>query len=295
MIRSVAVIGVGSMGAVIAHRLQQAGFELTVCDVNEAVLAGFEQSGARVTRSPADCADVDLVLVLVANLEQTRAVLLGPDGLRNGLTHARSPVIAVMSTVPVEVMQELDHELASQVAGLIDAPFSGGLSRAERGTLTFMVGGEHEAVERVRPVLSSVASEIIRCGELGAGQAMKIVNNIVGNASVFFAAEAYRIATHMGLDLEDAARAMEAASGRSFFSANPTGVAAIFGAMVRDRASFDGLMAIIGKDVSAAAELAARLPGQYPAIAGLKSIMESVGAETYENWLHVGATPSRHA
>ena len=142
MIRSVAVVGVGSMGEAVARRIQAAGFGLCVCDVNEAVLARFERSGASVARRAADCAAADLVIVLVATPEQVRSVLVGEHGLRAGLVAgARAPIVVVMSTVPREVVLELHAVLAGAVAGFIDAPISGGLIKAESGTLSVLAGG----------------------------------------------------------------------------------------------------------------------------------------------------------
>jgi 3-hydroxyisobutyrate dehydrogenase-like beta-hydroxyacid dehydrogenase len=229
----------------------------------------------------------------VATPQQAHAVLLGAQGLRAGLAPGHAPIVALMSTVPVETVHELRAGLGADVGGFVDAPISGGLSRAERGTLTVMIGGEAAVVETVRPVLQAFATAIIRCGALGAGQAMKIVNNVVGNANVIFTAEAYRLASELGLEIADTARALEAATGRNFYSADPEGLPATFAALVRDRASFDALLAIVRKDVGFAHRLAASAQGHYPAIEGLKTIMDSLGDETYDNWRYIGALPAR--
>jgi len=285
LIRSVAVIGVGSMGAAIARLLQKAGYALTVCDVNEAALARFEKEGARVVRKPADCARCDLVIVLVTTAPQVQTVVMGDNGLHTGLRHDHQPVIAVMSTVPADLIRHLELGLQGLACSLMDAPISGGLRRAEQGTLTVMAGGDVAVIDAVRPVFANFASQVIRCGELGAGEKMKIVNNIVGNTNTFITAEAYRLASHFGLDIADTARALDAATGRNTFSADPEGLTETFAALVRDRASFDALLAVMRKDIAYAAQLAASEPGTYPTLDGIQAIMDTLGDETFDNWL----------
>jgi len=299
MIRSVAVIGAGSMGAAVARHVQDAGLQLTVCDLDDTVLASFDVRAARTTRLPADCAGADLVLVLVATPQQVLATLLGNGGLKSGLksdlSPGHAPLVAVMSTVPMDTIAALHAELAPLVGGLVDAPISGGPSRADAGTLTVMAGGEAGVLDAIEPVLRSFASTIVRCGALGSGQATKIINNVVGIATAVVAAEAYRLAADLGLDIAATARALELGTGRSFYSADAEGPRATYAAMVAERRGFDSLLAIIRKDIGFANELTRATPGRYPAIAGLQSLLAGLGDETYENWRFVGGLPPRDA
>jgi 3-hydroxyisobutyrate dehydrogenase-like beta-hydroxyacid dehydrogenase len=287
--RSVAVIGAGSMGAAIARHLLRAGHAVTVCDLDDAALQRLSSAGARTTRRAADCAAADVVLVLVATSEQALAVLLGEDGLHAGPAEDHAPTVVVMSTVPPDTMVRLQDGLRSRVRALVDAPVSGGPSRAEQGMLTVMAGGDAAVIEDIRSVLQTFASTIVRCGPLGAGQAMKIVNNIVGNANLVVTAEAYRMATELGLTIEDTARALDAGTGRNFFSAQPGDLPALYAAMARDRAGFTSLLAIVRKDIGAAQRMASRWPGRYPAVSALERVIDGLGDETYDNWRFIAA------
>ena len=295
MIRSVAVIGVGAMGAPMARRLQAAGFELSVCDRNEAVTASFAQARARVATTPADCAGADLVIILVATPDQMRDVVLGERGLKAGLTSQRSPIVAVMSTVNADALESLAQALRPLGVRVIDAPVSGGVPAAEQGTLTIMTGGEAQDVEAARPVFASMGTQLIHCGALGAAQTMKIANNILGIANAVIAAEAYRLAAEHGLDLAHVSRVFEASTGRNFRSKDPAGPQAVYATAARDRAGFESLASIMRKDMGLAVELASRAQGAYPVVRGLKSLIESLGDETFANWRCVGGLPPDHA
>ena len=284
LIRSVAIIGVGSMGAPIARRLAVGGFNVMVCDADAASTARL---GLPVAANPRDCAASDVVIVLVASPPQVREVVLGPAGIRTGDGHR--PIVAIMSTTPAALMHELQAALGPGW-NLLDAPISGGVTGAEQGRLSVMAGGDPTLFTALRPVLAAFASGIFHCGPLGAGQAVKIANNVVGVASAVLAAEAYRLATAQGLDITQAARIFEAGSGRSAFSANPDGVAAKYGAMAQDPRSFRQLIAIMRKDIGFASEMAHAMGGDFPGIAGLLGIINTVGDETCETWRRIAGS-----
>lgn len=289
-IRTVAVVGVGSMGAPITRYILKAGFNLIVCDRNAEVMADFEREGARLASCPAECATADLIIVLVTTPLQASQVVLGENGIKAGILPGHAPIIAIMSTVPVETMYSLRDGLENMTGGLVDAPISGGLSRAEQGKLTIMIGGDAALVASLRPVFSKFANEIFHCGGVGSGQAMKIVNNIVGNANLVVTAEAYRIAMSLGLQLDDVARVLETSSGRNAFSADPNATAETFRAISRDRDCFNALVALMQKDISFAEQIAGRSAGQYPAISSLNALFKSLDGETYDTWRSIATT-----
>ena len=136
LIRSVAIIGVGSMGTPIARRIAAGGLKATVCDADAASTARL---GLPVVATPRDCAASDLVIVLVASPPQVREVVLEPVGIRAG--EGPRPIVAIMSTTPVALMHELQAELGPDW-NLVDAPISGGVTGAEQGRLSVMVGGD---------------------------------------------------------------------------------------------------------------------------------------------------------
>jgi len=292
-IRSVAVIGLGAMGAPMARRVQEAGFDLTVCDRTEARLAPFAHAGARIASAPAECAAADLVIVLVATPGQVREAVLGERGVRAGLAGGLTPILAVMSTVPVAVIEQLEQALTPLGVRVIDAPVSGGVSRAEQGTLTIMTGGDSEDVEAAGVVFACLANHRFHCGGLGAGEALKIINNMLGLANVVLAAEAYKLALDQGLDLTDVARVLDVSSGRNAFSADPAGPQSKYASMTRDGEAFASLVAIMRKDLALAVDMASRTAGQYPALHAIEAVVASLGNETFTDWRRIADAPSR--
>lgn len=124
----------------MAENIRGAGFALTVCDVNEAALAPFAAAGVRCVARAVDCADCDVVIVLVATPAQAHAVTLGDEGLRAGL-NGRAPILVVMRTVAPDTMRELAREFDQAGVQVVDAPVSAGLIRVRHATLAIMMGG----------------------------------------------------------------------------------------------------------------------------------------------------------
>ncbi|WP_275445901.1 NAD(P)-dependent oxidoreductase [Caballeronia zhejiangensis] len=288
MIRSVALIGAGAMGAPMARRILHAGFELTVCDRNRTALASLAQAGANVTTSPSECGGADMIVVVVATAAQMLDVVLGERGIGSGLGSAQGPLLAIMSTVSNDAMQQVRRALVPKGVRVLDAPVSGGVIRAQQGSLTIMTSGEAVDIDAARPVFETMGNRLFTCGGPGAAMTMKIVNNILGVANAVIAGEAYRLAEENGLDLVDTARVLDVSTGRNFMSANPEGVRAAYASMVPDREAFASLLSIMRKDIGLAADLTSGSPGAYPAIAGLMSIVGSIGDETFATWTRLG-------
>ena len=291
-VRTVAVVGAGAMGAPMARRLLEAGFGVTVCDRSPSALAPLAGAGARVADKAADCAGCDLVIVIVATPQQAEQVLLGEAGLHQGFVAGHLPLVAMMGTMAPETMQRLDGEMRGVGVPLIDAPVSGGPLRAAQGTLTIMTGGDADLIARAQPVFAHIGSHQFHCGPVGAAQTVKLLNNIVGIANSMVAAEAYRLAIEHGLDPAQVARVFEQSSGRNFLSADPEGPAASYAAMTRSREGFDGLVAVMRKDIALAGALAAQRPGRYPSLDALQALLQHVGDESWENWRQVGLANS---
>jgi 3-hydroxyisobutyrate dehydrogenase-like beta-hydroxyacid dehydrogenase len=288
---SVAVIGVGAMGGPMASRLHEAGFDVTVCDRDEAALSRFDAAGIETVKEPSRCAGAEVVLVLVATPQQVRDVVAGESGIASGLFAARPPLVVVMSTVPAETVTELHEALLPSGVRVIDAPISGGVVRAARGTLSVMVGGEAADLEKIRPVLSAFASQVFHCGPVGSGETLKIVNNIIGTTSAMVMAEACRLALERGLDLDDTIRVLEASSGRTYLTADQGEAAEFYSQITRTRQGFDSLAAIMRKDFGLAVQLAGDVQGSYPLVERLKEFADVMGDETFENWHTVGTAP----
>ena len=289
-IRKVAVIGVGQMGGPMARNILKAGFELTVCDRDEEALAAFSALGARCTTRPSDCADCDVVAVLVATPAQTRTVLLGPDGVLEGVA-GKAPIVAVMGTVAPSEMISLAEALEAKGIALVDAPISGGTMGAEDGTLAIMMGGAPELFERLRPLMQSMGKAIYHCGSLGTGQVTKIVNNIVGVTTQMIAAEAYRICLDNGLKLGDVIPIYEAGTGRNFITRDVQDVIRAYTSWTSRRQDFDSLQAIMRKDIGLALSIG-KSSGPLPMLHALQVVLGDAGEETYENWARIAAAES---
>lgn len=287
-VRKVALIGLGQMGAPMARNIHKAGFELTVCDLDEATMKPFAALGARCTTRAADCADCDVVAIVVATPAQSRTVLLGPEGISSGIS-GRAPIVAVMGTVSPAEMHSLAEELKPSGIQLVDAPVSGGTMGAEDGTLAIMVGGPKDVFARVRPLMESMGSAIYHCGELGTAQVTKIVNNIAGIATQMIAAEAYRICTDNGIGLRDAIPVFETGTGRNFLTRDIADVTRAYRSWTARRQDFDNLQTIMRKDIGLALSIGEK-SGSLPTINALFGVLNKVGEETYENWTMIAGS-----
>lgn len=288
-IGTVAVIGVGAMGAPMAMNIHKAGFELTVCDRSEAARAPFAALGVRCVTRAADCADCDVVIVLVATPEQAREVVLADGGLCSGLGHHK-PILVVMGTIAPGSMQDLQRDLEPAGVRVVDAPISGGVVKARDGTLAIIMGGARADCDALRPLMEAMGETIFYCGPLGSGQATKIVNNLVGITTLMIAAEAYRIGLDNGLFLPDAMPVFEASTGRNFFTAKADDAPEAYGAWAKTRADFESLQAILRKDIDLALSIG-NGSGPLPMTRALRAVLGAVSDETFENWCAVATAP----
>jgi len=289
MVTSVAVIGVGLMGAPIARSVRRAGFELRVCDVNEAALQPFREEGVPASTSAADCGTSDVVLLLVMTVQQMRDALLGPDGVAAGVKDGKKPIVVVMATVGRAAIVQVASDLAALGIEVVDSPISGGAVRAAEGTLSVMASGSPETLARVRPVLEAVGSEVLECGAVGSSQMIKVLNNVIGGINTLMAAETYRIALENGMNLAKANEILEASTGRHWLTRDADEAARTFDQLSSKKEIFDGLMRLMHKDFSCATELLDETDVQYPVLRGVMGVLDSVGDESYENWRFTGA------
>ncbi len=289
-IERVAVIGVGSMGHHMARHIHEADFALTVCDTSTAALAPFADIGVTTAATPIGCANVDVVLILVATPAQLHGVATGPGGLLDIPPEAMPRYVVVASTVAPGDMHELVASFADRPTRVVDAPVSGGVVGAQRGTLTFLVGGAEADVAALRPLFTAMGQAIFHCGPVGAGQTTKTINNIIAIANLMISAEAYAIAAANGLALENLIPALDAGSGRNFLSRDPVDPPAVYGAWSDTKRDFEGVRTINRKDL----DLALALGGagmKLPAVGALRRLLDEVDEETFHNWRSI-ADPS---
>jgi 3-hydroxyisobutyrate dehydrogenase len=198
---AIGFVGVGNMGWPMAACLVGAGYRVAVADARRATADNFvQQVGGAAPRTLSELAGGARVVVTMLPTSAIVEQVLAGDGdtLLAGLQPG-TVVIDMTSGLPA-VTQALAARVAERGAVLIDAPVSGGVSRAKTGQLAIMVGGDAEVIERVRPVLASMGSTITRCGGVGAGQAMKALNNLVSAGGFLIGIEALLIGQRFGLE-----------------------------------------------------------------------------------------------
>ncbi len=169
----VGLIGVGNMGAAMSRNILKAGHELAVYDVRPEAMEPLVRAGAHAAASPQDVgAAADTVFIMVLNVEQVKAALLGEDGLLAGLKPG-STVICTATIGRTQVM-EVAGLVTAKGVNIVDAPVSGGAPGAAAGTLTMMVAAENETFAASKPVLEAVGKDIYHVGEeIGMGQTVK--------------------------------------------------------------------------------------------------------------------------
>jgi 3-hydroxyisobutyrate dehydrogenase len=214
MSEPVGFIGLGNMGAPMAGRLLDAGHSLVVHDAREAAAASLLARGARWAASPAEVgATAQTVITILPTSREVRQVLLGPKGLLDALRPGS--LVLEMTSADPSATRELAGEVAARGSALIDAPVSGGVRGATEGTLAIMVGGEPALLERARPLLAGMGKNIFHAGPVGAGHAIKLVNNMCSGGILALTIEAVAVAARSGVDPARAVEIIQASSGRS--------------------------------------------------------------------------------
>ena len=283
-IKTVALIGAGNMGSRMARCVKRSGFELTVCDQDPLVLATFKQEGVRVTQDPRDCALADAIIVLVANDEQIVSVTCGPAGFIAAIPSEHQPLVCIMSTTLPSTLKQIAAGLKHTHAHLIDAPVSGGLVKAEQGTLTIMMSGDETDLNRAEPLMRSMGTEIFRCGALGSAEAIKVINNMLGIANIYLAAEAFELAAKHGVNIEQIAPILEVSSGRNFMSLDSAMTRQHYQAWARSKEAFFSLANIVSKDLHLAKNLAQGAQLDLPLLNELSRHVDATDESVFTRW-----------
>ncbi|MCG3212406.1 MAG: 2-hydroxy-3-oxopropionate reductase [Anaerolineae bacterium] len=212
-------VGLGIMGQGMSRNLLKAGFPLTVWNRTASKMDALVEAGAKAAASPGEvAANSDITVICVSDTPDVEAVILGPDGI---LSSAKpGSVVIDCSTISPIVTRQLHQKLAEKGVALLDAPVSGGSEGAAKGTLSIMVGGAAETFQRALPVLQAMGSKITLVGESGAGQTVKLVNQILVANSMLAVGEALLFAQAGGVDLEKALEAVSAGAAGSWTLSN---------------------------------------------------------------------------
>jgi 3-hydroxyisobutyrate dehydrogenase-like beta-hydroxyacid dehydrogenase len=206
---NIGFIGLGNMGGHMVRHLINAGHTLTVYARRKAAIAPYTAIGARAAPTPAAAAvGADFVFTNVTATADVQAVLLG----ENGVIESALPgtIICDFSTIDAAATRAIAQAFALKDIHLLDCPVSGGTKAAEAATLSIMVGGDAAALERARPLLEKLGSNIFHMGEVGAGQVTKACNQIVQVVAIQGIAEAMLYARANGADCAKVVEALMA-------------------------------------------------------------------------------------
>jgi 3-hydroxyisobutyrate dehydrogenase-like beta-hydroxyacid dehydrogenase len=214
MTKRLGFIGIGNMGLPMALRLIDRGYGLAVFDIREDAVGPLVARGARAVKSPADVAsEVQTVLVSLPTPDVVQEVALGSNGIVKG---SAVRVYVDLSTTGPQVAELVANVLEEKGVSVLDAPVSGGVTGAEKGTLTVMVSGPMSVFEGVNPVLESIGENLIYVGERpGLAQIMKLVNNLLNATALAASSEAFVLGVKAGLDPEIMLRVINASTGRN--------------------------------------------------------------------------------
>lgn len=192
------LIGLGIMGRPMAKNMLHAGLDLTVNDLNEAAVADVVSCGAKHADNRTIGAACDIVMTMLPNSPQVKAVMLGEGGVASAMRPGT--IFIDMSSINPIASKEIAAVLAERDIEMLDAPVSGGEPKAIDHTLSFMVGGKQEVFDTCKPILETMGASVVRCGENGAGNTTKLANQIIVACNIQAVSEALTLAQLAGVD-----------------------------------------------------------------------------------------------
>jgi 3-hydroxyisobutyrate dehydrogenase len=257
----VAFIGLGDIGEPMASHLARDPFDLVVWNRTASKANNFAgKYKARVATTPAEAVrDADVVITCLPSSVEVEAVLHGENGILEALRKGAVLIDCTSGDPPTS--RSIAAELGGRGVEFIDAPVSGGVVAAKSGTLTVMWGGEITVFERVRPVIEAFGKKIVHAGPVGAGDALKAVNNALLAVHILSTAEGLAILVKAGVDPKVALDVINASSGRSNSSENLIPQRVLTRAFPR---TFR--LALLEKDIAIAAVMAEDLHARTPVI-----------------------------
>lgn len=214
-ISSIAFVGLGNMGLPMMRNLLKAGFKVGVFDLSAEAMATAEKDGATSFPSmQVAVSDADCVFTMLPTGADVEGVYRGEKGL---LASTKPGALLVdSSTISSAISRVLSVEAKEAGKKMLDAPVSGGTPGAHAGTLTFMVGGDEEDVERIRPVLAAMGQRAVHVGPNGAGHTAKLCNNMLSGACMIATTEALALGEANGLDPRVLSEVLRTSSGGNY-------------------------------------------------------------------------------
>ncbi|MGJ7532072.1 MULTISPECIES: 3-hydroxyisobutyrate dehydrogenase [unclassified Variovorax] len=211
----IAFIGLGNMGGPMAMNLLKAGHTLSAFDLSAEACKKFGGDGLPIAASAAEAVvDAEVVISMLPASAHVEGLFLGGAGKPGLLDSIRAGTLVIdSSTIAAATSRKVAEAAGAKGIAMIDAPVSGGTGGAIAGTLTFMVGGETQDLERARPVLEKMGANIFHAGAAGAGQTAKICNNMLLGILMIGTSEALALGVANGLDPKVLSEIMRRSSG----------------------------------------------------------------------------------
>lgn len=197
--KNIGFIGIGIMGKPMASNLIRAGYNLSIYARRPETLTTLIAAGAKAYSTPKDLAEhCDIIITIVGATADVEEVLLE----KNGIIHSAKPgtIVIDMSTISASATQRIAKLLQKKQIEMLDAPVSGGEQGAITGSLSIMVGGKAETLEKVRPLFEILGKQIVHVGGNGAGQVAKACNQIIIGETIIAVSEALHLAKASGVD-----------------------------------------------------------------------------------------------
>ena len=213
--KRVGIIGTGRMGNAFAGNLIKAGHKVYVYDINPKTVENLIGQGAILSPPSEMAPQVEFIITSLPKNEIVEGTVIGPEGLLPGLN--RGSIVIDMSTTLPNTTRAIAEELAKKGSDFLDAPVSGHMVGAKNATLTIMVGGRKEAFLRAKePILEKLGKNIFYAGPSGAGQALKLVNNLLYNLNRLAMCEGLVLGAKAGIDPEIMCQAISLSTGGSY-------------------------------------------------------------------------------
>ena len=219
MTEKIGFIGLGIMGAGMVSNLLKAGFPVTVWNRTPQRAEPLLQQGATWADSPAEVAkQTDIIMICVSDTPDVQAVILGENGV---IHRAKAGALVIdCSTISPQATREIADQLTAQGIAMLDAPVSGGSEGAKNGTLSIMVGGDEADFARATPIFNAIGKTLTYVGGHGAGQTVKLVNQIVVVVNMLAVSEGLLLAEAGGLDLDKVLSAISGGAAGSWMLSN---------------------------------------------------------------------------
>ncbi|AJJ01166.1 NAD-binding of NADP-dependent 3-hydroxyisobutyrate dehydrogenase family protein [Yersinia pseudotuberculosis] len=265
-LQRIGFIGLGKMGTPMVQRLVKAGFELYLCDadITKVQILTAELNAESLTVDNA--ASLDALITMLPNSEAVEQALLGSDGISGWVAQlSQAAVVIDMSSSDPERSRRLAILLAVWELDYLDAPVSGGVKKAQNGTLSILIGGEDRVLKSCYTALAAMGEQILFVGPAGSGHAAKALNNYVSATGLLATIEALHVAQRFGIEPEVMTEVLNTSTGRSNTSENK-----VPQFMLNGSYASGFTLQLMNKDLHIARNLAQRL--NYPMRLGMHCV-----------------------